>query len=299
MEYYNFIPRPINTQRDGIPFEDVLSKIDSIALEIVTCPICLKLVWDIVDCKQCGNVFCRCCILELIKKINDSCPIFKQSPFKTTGSKTIKKILSNIRIKCPNSSCQENPFYSDYMAHQEKCIYRKYCCRNKGCYYQNCLNNKDDMIAHSKACEFKEIQCKYYGKMIKEIKIKEHEKNFCKELFQCSICHTKMRKYDYLNCHDKYRYLQCKIDYYTKKSIIKKGTIESPLKNSIDELKNIFYSKIEELNKEKEILFKKNMELSKENQKLQRVINSNNNPKNLENKNMLNKKRKRTKVNDE
>ena len=109
-----------------------------------------------------------------------------------------------------------------------------------------------------------------------------------------------MRKYDYLNCHDKYRCLQCKIDYYTKKSIIKKGTIESALKNSIDELKNIFYTKIEELNKEKEILFKKNMELSKENHNMQRVIiNSNNNPKNLENKNMLNKKRKRTKVNDE
>ena len=41
------------------------------------------------------------------------------------------------------------------------------------------------------------------------------------------------------------------------------------------------------------------MELSKENQKLQRVINSNNNPKNLENKNMLNKKRKRKKINYE
>ena len=59
MEYYNFIPKPINKQRDGTPFENVLSKIDSITLEIVTW-ICLKLVWDIVDCEQCGNVFYRC-----------------------------------------------------------------------------------------------------------------------------------------------------------------------------------------------------------------------------------------------
>ena len=126
MEYYNFIARPINKQRDGIPFENVLSKIDSITLEIVTCPICLKLVQDIVDCEQCGNVFCRCCIYESITKINDFLPICIQSPFKTTGSKTIKKILSNIKIKCLNSSCQENPFYSDYMTHQEKYIYRSY-----------------------------------------------------------------------------------------------------------------------------------------------------------------------------
>ncbi len=66
------------------------------------------------------------------------------------------------------------------MTHQEKCIYRKYYCRNKGFYYENCLNNEDDMKAHSKVCGFKEIQSEYCGKKIKAMKIKEHEKNFAK-----------------------------------------------------------------------------------------------------------------------
>ena len=265
MELYNFTPKPINEQKDGIPFENVISKIDKITLDVITCPICLKLVWDVVDCNQCGNVFCKSCILESLTKVNDSCPLCKYSPVKTTDCKTIKKVLSNIQIKCPNTDCQYNPLYSNYVTHQEKCLYRKYICCNKGCNYENSLNNEIDIMLHS--------------------------------IFKCFYCKTIMSKYDYLNNHNNYDCAQCLIDYYTMKSIIKKGTIEFSLKESIDRLANNLCAKIKELETENDDLVEKVYILLNKYKKLKQENDYYN--KHSDKKVMRNKKRKRVKIKNE
>jgi len=298
MELYNFTPKPINEQKDGIPFENVISKIDKITLDVITCPICLKLVWDVVDCNQCGNVFCRSCILESLTKVNDSCPLCKYSPVKTTDCKTIKKVLSNIQIKCPNTDCQYNPLYSNYVTHQEKCLYRKYICCNKGCNYENSLNNEIDIMLHSIICRYREIKCKHCGKNIKAINSDIHILQECKFLlFKCFYCKTIMSKYDYLNNHNDYDCAQCLIDYYTMKSIIKKGTIEFSLKESIDRLANNLCAKIKELETENDDLVEKVYILLNKYKKLKQENDYYN--KHSDRKVMLNKKRKRVKIKNE
>lgn len=296
MERHPVVARQIKLLPDGIAIKLILTKIDNITLEVLTCPICQKLVWDMIDCSQCGNIFCRNCIYESIKKTTNSCPMCRQSPFKAIKCMTIQKILTNIQLRCPNCPCQETPFYSDFLAHLEKCQFRTIYCSNEGCNYKNTMNNKDDIISHSKECPYRKINCHYCGNLVRVIDIKEHETNVCKEIEVCQTCFTKMRKYDYQNNHDECTCLQNLINYCITNSEIKDQTIASSLKNGIDKVKIELLSHQED----SKILYEKNQALFSENQKMkQDIINWENNYQNLEKKTMLKKKRKRTNSNKE
>ena len=170
----NFSPAPIIEPKDGISFDIVLGKLNEQIKDIITCPICSKLIWNIVDCSKCGYIFCKNCIQESKEKVNDSCPICRESPFKTTNSQIMKRIFANIRIKCPNSYCGEKTEYFDYISHQEKCKFRKYHCMNKGCDFETPLYNKINMEYHSKTCQYRIINCNYCNKKIKFIDFTEH-----------------------------------------------------------------------------------------------------------------------------
>lgn len=286
MERLLYAAIPIKEQKEGIPFEKVISKIDNILLETITCPICHKLVWDLVDCSQCGYIFCRSCIFGLLTKENNSCPMCHHTPFNSTKCLTIKKILSNIRIKCPYTSCQKKPLYSDYIEHQRECKFRIYKCNNEGCNYENCLNNKDEMISHSKECPYREINCIYCGEKIKAVDSNEHINKFCKELIECTACKYKMRKNYYMNNHDKYHCLQLLILHFINMPNKINKNVASLLIDRVGDLKNNFNNQVEQLKKDNEILSEEIKKLTEKN------INSNH--EELENKSMLNQKRKRS-----
>ena len=162
----NFSLNSVEDLDNGIPIELLLSEIDKSTLETITCPICLDIVWDPVDCSKCGFIFCENCIDESIEKVDDSCPICKNSPFQTTECKTIKKLLAKFKFRCPNIPCDVNPEYSDFLDHLEKCKFRKYHCNNKGCDFETIEDDKEGMENHSKICEYKLINCQYCSKSV-------------------------------------------------------------------------------------------------------------------------------------
>ena len=273
----NYSISPIIEPKDGISFDLLLTNVDKSTLEIITCPICLNLVWNIIDCGHCGSLFCKYCIDEAIKS-NNSCPVCRHVPFETTQSKTIRKIIDKYKLKCPNNSCKENPEYSEYISHQEKCKLRKYRCNNEGCDFEASLIDKENMEAHTKKCQYRNIICQYCNKTLKEIDFVNHLNNECSKIVECDDCHQKMTTSEFLGKHDAVSCLKNQLDYYKNK--INDEQTES-FKKEIDKMK----TEINDLKKENFDLKKQNIILSNEKEKLKEEIN----------KLSLNKKRKRTK----
>ena len=293
----NFTPVPIVEPKNGIPFDMVIGEINEQISDIITCPICQKLIWNVIDCRKCGYTFCKKCIEESLEKVNDSCPICRDSPFKTTYSQTTKRLLANIRIKCPNVPCEENPEYFDYISHQEKCKFRKYRCINDGCNFEITLDNKSSMEYHSKSCQYRIIKCEYCNKKIKFNDVIEHANKYCNQIIECNTCHMKMTRSTYMSKHDDICCLKGLVKYYVDKNKIKNKKFTTIFNNSIDKLKDDYVTQIAEKEKEYINLLEKNKILQNEKERLEEELsklNDTNNLKNSQDITLLNKKRERT-----
>ena len=249
----NFAPDPILVPENGISFDDILSKIDESYLDIITCPICQNLVWDIVDCDQCGNLFCRNCIKDATTKVGDSCPICRKSPFQSTECKALKKIFANIKLKCPNKPCQESIEYSDYLLHQEKCKYRKYHCIIEGCNYENTLNEIDNMEKHSKECPYRMINCMYCKKLIKIINMDNHLNNECEQIVKCYNCNYQMKRSYFNSKHNDLDCLKCRMNRYMdlyNKEKKKLDELTYNHQNEINQIKDFYENRIGLINRQ-------------------------------------------------
>ena len=291
----SFSPEPINEPKNGIELKMVLNK----NKDDLKCPICHNLIWNYTDCSQCGNLFCSYCINESKKKVKDSCPVCKATPFKSSGSKALKKLFMNIKLKCPNQPCDEEIEYSEYISHLEKCKFRKYRCNNNGCDYVNTLQNKKELEEHSKACQHKKIKCKYCDKEIKQIDFKNHEINECQGLIKCPFCEMAMQRRTFMKNHtdsnsNNIKCLKTKVDHYIKECNKYKGELSKlqvSSKNEIDNIKKDFETKLDDLKKN-------NKKLMKENEKLKDdILNWDDNFLKLHKKVLLNKKRRHSKDN--
>ena len=185
----NYSPNPIKKLKAGVP-KNYLCNIDESVLSDLKCVICLNLLWDPMECNECGNSFCSYCINESIK-INNFCPLCKSRPINFRKAKGLNKFLNKIRIKCCNDQCKEKPEYFDYVNHLEKCRYRLYHCTNEGCKYQDTLDN---IKYHSNECKFRIIKCKYCSKDIKQYNFEKHEKTECTQNIECDKCHSVMTR---------------------------------------------------------------------------------------------------------
>ena len=213
----NYKPQKINYPTMGIPFEMVSNKVEQIKLEELTCPICQNLIWNIVYCSKCGNIFCQYSINQSIEKVNNSCPICRNSRFQISECLALKIFFKNIYLKCPNESCKENPNYLDYISHLEKCKFRKYYCSNQGCTYENVLNNEKDLIFHSQLCKFRIINCSYCNEKMNVNDYKNHVLYNCSQNMECPKCHKIMTRGIYNSVHntkDNIEYLKAQAEYY-------------------------------------------------------------------------------------
>ena len=189
-----FLENEIEFPKDGIPFERISSDIDKNIFANKKCAICLNLVWDPIDCSKCQNIFCKYCIDLLLSKKKNSCPLCRK-PFKSSNCKALKKIFEGIKIKCPNSPCNEYPEYLDYLEHLKKCKYGKFYCSNKGCDYENTLNNQKDMKAHLTSCLFGIAKCDFCNKEMIANKLENHFKKDCpKFIIDCEFCYESMAR---------------------------------------------------------------------------------------------------------
>jgi len=241
----NYLINPIIEPKDGIAFDLLLTNVDKSTLEIITCPICLNLVWNIVDCGHCGSLFCKYCIDQSISKANNSCPVCRHTPFQTTQSKTIRKIIDKYKLKCPNIP-DANPEYADFISHQEKCQFRKYHCKNQSCKEEGYIN---DMINHTKKCPFRLVECTKCKQNIKFCDIKNHQQEQCPEItIKCKLCGTSMKRGVFLKEHksdnnDNVKCLKLQVEKWAK-------TYNDDLNNKILEV-NELKNKLKEMDKKK------------------------------------------------
>ena len=248
-----FLPNEIKEPKDGIPTNNIVNKIDEEKLNEITCSICQNLVWNPVDCSTCGKLFCDYCLKTSIKKLKNFCPMCRTNPFKSSKCKALKISFLDIILKCPNDSCKENPKYYDYISHLEKCEFKKYHCVNKYCYYENTLNNKNDMESHFNTCAYRITNCKFCGKEMVAHLLEKHHGNDChKFIIKCKNCFESMTREDYNNVHTENKCLKNQIkllkDEINFKENENKKEIFS-LKNEIKIIKNALKEVIKEKSK--------------------------------------------------
>ena len=219
----NFIIEKTDIPEEGISLDKIKDKIEKSKLLLIICPLCGKLIWDIVDCKKCGRIFCKYCINNFRDENGDFCPFCEFAPFTSSDCLALKLLFSQINLKCPNELCKENPNYLNYESHLEECKYRKCYCSNEGCQYINILKNKDEIVKHSKECEFKAISCDKCKKIMKAKELPYHIINDCPENYIiCSKCFCSFKRKDFIgNKHikDSTECLKNQVDYYKRKCL--------------------------------------------------------------------------------
>ena len=265
----NYELQTIEEPDEGVPFDILLNKIDNSILEIVTCPICKNIGWNIMNCSQCGSIFCKKCLDRSRTKVKNSCPLCRKYPFRPGDIKTVKKFFGNIKLKCRNNPCEEtfeySKYLSDYVPHLANCKYRKCHCKNEGCNYENFLGNKEQMKKHSLDCQHKKIKCRFCSKEIKEIDSKNHVKNECTQLIKCPICHKEMTRSYFNSNHNDADCYDNQLALFIENSEKDREKIESNLRNENEQLKNNSKVKDEEIKRLNDELekYKKKCEESK------------------------------------
>lgn len=291
MEKEAYSPNPIIPPKEGIPIQN-LNNPDENLLADLKCPICLNLIWNIVEINECGHTFCEFCIDESIRLDGNFCPVCRKSPITRRPNKTLIKFLNKIQIKCMNKQCSATPDYTDYLSHLEKCPFKLYHCTNEGCNYTDILSHIKN---HVNYCRYRIIKCIYCKQNVKQYMLEEHEKKENNELIECEKCKQTMTKGEYYKKHfsEKNDNLQClknqSIYYQNKyKEILKEcDNYKKEISNAQKIINELIDSNQKDNNKhEKEINKIKNEkeQLMKENEILkEKLLKWNNSFKNIYN----------------
>ena len=260
----NYSPNPIKVPKDGVDRKYISNIDDSFFLDL-KCSICHNLLWNPMECNECGNSFCEYCIKQNLSNGNLCCPLCKSKQFNPRKAKGLKKFLNKIRIRCNNKQCREMPEYFDYVNHLEKCPFRIYHCTNEGCKYEDTLDN---IKYHSSECQYRIIKCKFCEKEIRQYTFEIHEKTECTQNIECVKCHTSMTRGFFWKNHysEKDENISClKARNNWKDNELKKANvifeeINMAHQKEIENYKNY----ISQLMEEKKIINKENDKLKKE-----------------------------------
>ncbi len=78
-------------------------------LESLSCPICLQVLADPYDCKQCETSYCQECIRRWHSKHDGECPSCKSCAGLARSHKMVRNLLSSLTFKCVNreQGCKE------------------------------------------------------------------------------------------------------------------------------------------------------------------------------------------------
>lgn len=300
----NYSPAPLEVPTSGIPLKYLSKKIPQSTIEEVKCPICYNLIWDIVACNSCGNVFCQFCIEQSIKKTGNFCPECRANPIKLEKSKGFKKLFNNIKIHCHYKNCKKLIDYSDYLNHLEKCEFRLYCCKNAGCTYKDTLMN---IKLHSNECQYRIVYCEFCKNPVKKNMLENHIQTECPQNIKCPLCLTSMTRGFYNREHysannDNIDCLKGQVEIYKKKY---NNALDKIEKNKVEVERQVKQLKIK--NKKENDALKNEIKILKENQSKnlneigelkQELSEWNSSFKDIYNKLVLNKKEKNINTNN-
>ena len=152
--------------------------------DICKCCLCQKIMFNPVECEQCGHNFCYTCLST------SGCP-FGCSHLKINkASLSIINILNNIKFECANVGCTEILYYSEVETHIRDCPYQKIKCENDGC---DKIILKKDIFEHNKnECHYFKIKCKWCKNAFIKRDIDKHEK-------ECELIPKEKENANYIN----------------------------------------------------------------------------------------------------
>ena len=176
-----------------IIFYDIDNLIQRDNIEDFTCPICLYILRNPLNCSDnnTSHSFCKECIERYMhEKNSNNCPICKQN-FQNKIKNDIIEKLNKFTFNCcfKNVGCKKIISYSDYFNHINNCEYNniKYECQIKKYNYKSkkfiicgVKDNKTNIEKHLKLCALKKIKCIFCNENILQMDLEEHVQNKCK-----------------------------------------------------------------------------------------------------------------------
>ena len=112
--------------------------------ECLQCAVCLELVYPLITCNSCKNIFGEICISQIKDK---KCPMCRNFFIKDKNSPSIQQHLSSLKLKCVNNNCIEILNYDDIYPHNDICYYSK-----KNCQYCSNEFNLKELKDHKIKC---------------------------------------------------------------------------------------------------------------------------------------------------
>jgi hypothetical protein len=92
-----------------------------LADDYLTCPICLELAKNAVECEACNNLMCEACVAGLKKK---ECPACRKGDgFKVRASILARRMIGSMPQVCPNE-CGTTSTVGNMQDHLKKCANR-------------------------------------------------------------------------------------------------------------------------------------------------------------------------------
>ena len=121
-----------------------------------TCPICDRLVFDSVICKENRCIYCHKCIKKWIDKFgtNAACKFCKKIFIRDNIPKLIKNVLNKIKLKWYNSNegCKEIISYESFIInHLNSSEFFLFKCVSRSDY--EFIGIKSELIEHLKSCK--------------------------------------------------------------------------------------------------------------------------------------------------
>ena len=142
-----------------------------------TCPICLGVLKDPMQCENNEHYFCSGCIKKHLEKTSHSCPVCQEKLTPETLRKAprlIEDVVSRLKISCNHASrgCNAVVNLGALQAHVEVCGFMPVTCSNDGC---NEVVSKRDANQHERElCPFKTTSCDDCGEKMPHNKYGTH-----------------------------------------------------------------------------------------------------------------------------
>lgn len=129
-------------------------------LKDLSCPICLGVLVNPVECAICETAYCEGCLGKYGKS---KCPMkcSDELQIKKKCHKIIRNGLASLKLKCrfQTYGCRRSFNYDAYLTHVGVCDHRVMPCIA----YSKCskMDKISEIHEHQDVCGFVEIQCEY------------------------------------------------------------------------------------------------------------------------------------------
>ncbi|XP_066917452.1 TNF receptor-associated factor 6-like [Clytia hemisphaerica] len=147
-----------------------------------SCPICLDIADDAVECTNCFKIYCG----ECTEGIN-ACPSCRCTPSAWQPSRNARQFIGNLKTDCPNDGCKEKPTRSNLQVHLEKCEWSLIACSSDGC---DKRIKQSGMVEHLLQCGHCLIKCSSKGcfELVKRKDVEDHKDRCLFTNINCMNC---------------------------------------------------------------------------------------------------------------